>query len=153
MAAYATITDVQTRMTRPLSEDEQMVCAQLLDDAAVIIDAYNVSAPPDAKKVVSCRMAVRALGSGDAGGYPRGATQGSQTALGYSQSWTVSSGGSTGELYLERLEKKLLGVGDAAGSYSPTQELVAPPPDWPAGEQRNGTPAGSAADALSEVIA
>ena len=98
-------------------------------------------------------MVIRAVGDGGADGYPIGATQGSMTALGYTQSWTTSSGGTSGELYLEKLEKKLLGVGDAAGSYSPTQELVAPPPDWPAGEQRNGTPAGSAADALSEVIA
>lgn len=131
MAAYATVQDVQDRMTRTMTSDEQAVCAKMLDDAAVIIDAYNANAAADAKKVVSCRMAVRALGSGDAGGYPIGATQGSQTALGYSQSWTVSTGGSNGELYLERIEKKLLAVGDAIGSYSPTQELVGPPPDWP----------------------
>ena len=34
-------------------------------------------------------------------------------------------------MYLERLEKKLLAVGNAIGSYSPTQDLVSPPPDWP----------------------
>ena len=132
MAAYATVQDVQARMTRTLSASEQTVCAQLLDDAAVVIDAYNKKAAEDAKKVVSCRMVIRALGDGDAAGYPMGATQGSMTALGYTQSWTMSGGGSSGELYLEKLEKKLLGVGDAIGSYSPTQELVfdplCPPP-------------------------
>lgn len=132
MAAYATVQDVQDRMTRTMTDDEKAVCAKLLDDAAVVIDAYNSDAAADAKLVVSCRMVIRAVGDGDAGGYPIGATQGSMTALGYTQSWTTASGGSNGELYLERLEKKLLGVGDHIGSYSPTQGLVAPPPPFPA---------------------
>ena len=132
MAAYATVQDVQDRMTRTLTSDEQAVCAKLLDDAAVVIDAYNANAAADAKNVVSCRMVIRAIGNGDESGYPIGATQGSMTALGYTQSWTTSGGGSSGELYLERIEKKLLGVGDAIGSYSPTQALVALPPPFPA---------------------
>ncbi len=133
MAAYATVQDVQDRMTRTMTEDEQAVCGKLLDDAAVVIDTCNSEAPADAKKVVSCRMVIRAIGAGDASGYPIGATQGSMTALGYTQSWTNSSGGSNGELYLERLEKKLLGVGNRVGSYSPAQELVPQPlPEVPA---------------------
>ena len=32
--AYATVADVQARMTREMSEDEQAVCSTLLDDAA-----------------------------------------------------------------------------------------------------------------------
>ena len=46
------------------------------------------------------------------------------SALGYSQSWTVGSGGSVSELYLSKTDKKYLGVGNAIGSYSPVQELV-----------------------------
>lgn len=123
--AYATVADVEARMTRSLSEDEENVCSNLLDDAAVIIDAYNASASADNKKVVSIRMVVRALGDGDdAVGVPPGATQGSMSAMGYSQSWTISSGGAVGELYIAKLEKKLLGVGDSVGSYSPIEELV-----------------------------
>ena len=124
MAAYATWQDVQARLTRTLSASEQTVCTNLLEDAAVIIDSYNAQAPADAKKVVSCRMVSRAIGDGDNGGVPTGATQGSMSGLGYAQSWTVSGGGATGELYLERLEKKLLGVGDTIGNYSPIEELV-----------------------------
>ena len=124
MAAYATTTDVQNRMTRDMSTDETAVCAVLLDDAAVIIDAAAPNASADAKKVVSCRMVIRALGDGGASGVPAGATQGSMSALGYAQSWTIGSGGSTGELYLSRLERRLLGLGDTVGSYSPTQALV-----------------------------
>jgi hypothetical protein len=124
--AYATVADVQARMMRTMSQDEQAVCANLLDDAAAIIDAYNASASADAKKVVSCRMVLRALGDGSTdAGIPMGATQGSMSALGYSQSWTIGAG-SAGELYIGKLEKKLLGTGDHIGSYSPTEELVPP---------------------------
>ena len=125
MAAYATVADVQARITRDLTEDEQAVCSSLLEDAAVIIDAYNAAAAADAKKLVSCRMVIRALGDGDAStGYPVGATQGSMSGLGYSQSWATGAGAGAGELYLGRLEKKLLGADGSIGSYSPVQELA-----------------------------
>ena len=122
--AYATVQDVQDRMTRTMGSDEQAVCQKLLEDAAVIIDVYNVNAPADAKKVVSCRMVIRALGDGESSGVPMGASQGSMSGLGYSQSWTIGTGGSVGELYLGKLERKLLGSGDKIGSYSPVQELA-----------------------------
>jgi len=127
MAAYATVEDVQDRMTRIMSADEEALCGTLLDDAALIIDTYNVNATADAKKVVSCRMVIRAMGDGEDSGVPLGATQGSQSALGYSQSWTIGSGGAAGELYIGKLERKLLGCGEQIGSYSPVQELVPTP--------------------------
>lgn len=123
MAAYATVQDVQARMTRLMTADEETLCATMLDDAAVIIDVYNVNASAEAKKVVSCRIVIRALGDGGDSGVPMGATQGSQSALGYSQSWIIGSGGGAGEMYLGKLERKLLGCGDKIGSYSPTEEL------------------------------
>ncbi len=125
MAAYATVEDVEARITRTLSEDEESVCSTLLDDSAIIIDSYNSAADPANKLVVSCRMVIRALGDGDGTGVPMGATQGSMSAMGYSQSWTMSGGASVGELYLNKLDKKLLGSGNAIGSYSPVEELVA----------------------------
>ena len=121
--AYATWEDVQARLMRVLSTNEQAVCTTILDDAAVIIDAYNADAKADNKKVVSCRMVLRALGDGESAGIPMGATQGSMSGLGYSQSWSISNG-SAGELYMSKMDKKLLGVGDKIGSYSPVQELV-----------------------------
>ena len=130
LTTYATVQDVEARMVRDLSTDEEAVCTALLQDAAVIIDAAAPNASADAKKVVSCRMVIRALGDGQTGGVPVGATQGSMSALGYVQSWTVGSGGSTGELYLNKLERGLLGAGNAVGSYSPTQELVPEAPQW-----------------------
>ena len=118
--AYATMADVQSRMTRQMSSTEQGVCANLLDDAAVIIDAYNPSAEMENKQLVSVRMVIRAIGDGTDAGIPMGATQGSMSALGYSQSWTIGAG-SVGELYLGKLEKKLLGACNRIGSYSPVQ--------------------------------
>ena len=126
--AYATVTDVQARMSRTLSTAEQTLCGTMLDDAAVIIDAYNSEADAGAKKIVSCRMVIRAMGDGTDAGVPLGATQGSMSALGYSQSWTIGAGGASGELYIGKLERKLLGAGDFIGSYSPTEELVPQPP-------------------------
>lgn len=127
MAAYATVSDVQARLTRDLSTDEQAVCTTLLEDAAVMIDAVASSASADAKQIVSCRMVIRALGDGGLAGVPMGATQGSMSGLGYSQSWTIGGGGSTGELYIGKADRQLLGLGNAIGSYSPTQALVPPP--------------------------
>lgn len=122
MATYATIADIQGRMTRTLNESEQTVCLNLLDDVAVLIDAVNVNASTDAKKVVSCNAVIRAIGNGDSD-IPIGATQGTMSALGYSQSWTVGSGGSTAEIYLSRIDKKLLGANNSIGSYSPVQDI------------------------------
>lgn len=127
--AYATIEDIQKRITRELSEEEKKVCEALLDDAAVIIDSYNAGADAEAKQVVSCRLVIRAIGDGSESDIPIGATQGSQSALGYSQSWTIGGSGSVGELYLGRLEKKLLGLSGKIGSYSPTEELVRRKPE------------------------
>lgn len=122
--AYATVDDVQSRLTYTMTTDERNVCSVLLDEAAIIIDAYNKDAATDNKKTVSCRMVARVVGNTDSDGIPAGVSQGSMAGLGYSQSWTMSSGGSVGELYISKLEKKLLGCSDKIGSYSPTQELV-----------------------------
>lgn len=121
--AYATVEDVQARMTRTMSESEQAICSTMLDDAAILIDSFNAEASADVKKVVSCRVVIRELGDGDSSGVPIGATQGSMSGLGYSQSWTLSSG-TTGEMYLSKLDKQMLGYGNKIGSMSPVEELA-----------------------------
>ncbi len=128
MAGYATVADVQARMSHAMTEQEQAICATLLDDARVMIDSFAPDANVDAKKVVSCRMVIRSMGDLDGvSQVPVGATQGSMSALGYSQSWTFGATGGTGELYLGKLEKQLLGMGNKIGSYSPVQELAPEP--------------------------
>ena len=98
--AYATFSDVQSHMIRTMTTDEQALCTALLDDAAIIIDAYNADAAADNKKLVSVNMVKRAIGDDEQAGIPLGATQGSMSGLGYSQSWTQGAGASTGEVYL-----------------------------------------------------
>lgn len=120
--AYATVADIEARIGRELDATESAQAATLLDDAAVIIDTFAPSATADVKCVVSCRMVIRSLGVADSD-MPIGATQGSISGLGYSQSWTLS-GGANGELYLSKLEKSMLGMGNNIGSYSPVMELV-----------------------------
>lgn len=122
MTTYATVADVQAGMLRQMSAAEQAVCQNKLEEAAVIIDAYNINASADAKKVVSCRVVQRALGDGETT-IPLGASQGSQSGLGYSESWTFGSG-ANGEIYLNKTEKKILGCGDKIGSKSPLEDLT-----------------------------
>ena len=124
MASYATVNDVQNRTLRKLSNDELNLAKKLLQDAAVIIDLYAPGAQADAKKIVSCRMVLRVLGDGEDTGVPVGATQGTQSALGYSQTWSYPTTGSSGELYLAKMEKQMLKKGNTIGSRSPVEDLV-----------------------------
>lgn len=123
--AYASTEDVAVRMIRTLSEKERAACEVLLEDIAVLIDRVNDNATADAKKIVSCRAVARLLGSGEISEVPIGASQGSMSALGYAQSWTIGSGGAVGELYLSKTDKNLLGAGNQIGSYSPVEKLIA----------------------------
>lgn len=113
MTTYATVKKVEAGF-RDLDESEEIRAAALLDEAALIIDQINASAAEDIKELVSCRMVRRAIGDGDVSAAPIGATQGTTSALGYSQSWTLSNG-SSGELYISKLEKQMLGAGARIG--------------------------------------
>lgn len=121
--AYATVEDVQKRMTRTLSQDEETVCATLLEDAGILIDQECGSDNVAVKGIVSCRMVIRAIGDGSDMTVPVGATQGSMSALGYAQSWTINSG-SVGELYLSKADRRMLGMSNTIGSYSPVESLA-----------------------------
>lgn len=120
--AYATIEQVESGF-RDLTGDEKKRCKALLDEASIIIDAYNCDASENAKQVVSCRMVRRAIGDSDLQAVPLGSSQGSVSAGGYTQSWTLGTG-SAGELYLGKVEKKLLRAGNKIGTYSPVEGLV-----------------------------
>ena len=120
--AYATYQDVEAGF-REMDADERALCTALLDEAATIIDTFGKTDDADVLKLVSCRMVRRAIGDGGGMSVPMGASQGSMSAGGYSQSWTLASG-STGELYISKLEKGLLGCGNSIGSYSPVEELA-----------------------------
>ena len=59
--AYATCEDIQQRRNLPMNDWER--CTALLEDAAVIVDAYNQEASEAAKKLVSCNMVIRVMES------------------------------------------------------------------------------------------
>ncbi len=115
--AYATFEDIAKRITANESDGERYDA--LLEDAAIIIDAYNPNASEGAKRLVSCNMVIRVIGS-EGEGMPIGATQMTASALGYSQTWANANG--NGELYLTKMDKKLLGAGNRIGFLSPYKE-------------------------------
>lgn len=123
--AYATFTDVQIRIGKTFSETEQDICTSLLDRAALMIDSYSAASDKsDAiKKEVSVNMVGRVM-TDTSMDIPVGASQGSMSGLGYAQSWTMGTGGSVGELYFGKADRKLLGIGNQIGSYSPVEELA-----------------------------
>lgn len=66
---------------------------------------------------------VLAVGNGTIGeGVPIGTTQTTTTAMVYSQTWTNANG--SGELYLTKLDKKILGVGNRIGYFNPYSSLI-----------------------------
>lgn len=119
---YADASDVEAGF-RKLDTDEKERCDALLEEAAIVIDAFNAEATADRKKLVSCRMVRRQLDSSQGAVlFPMGASQGSASAMGYSQTWSMPNG-SVGELYLSKLEKRLLGAGNRIGACSPLEAM------------------------------
>ena len=118
---YTTLEKVQKGF-RALNDNESERAAALIEEAAIKIDAIAPNASTDAKDIVSRNMVRRAIGA-KYSDVPVGATQGSMSALGYTQSWTIG-GGSNGELYFSKEDRRLLGVGNRIGSYSPLEDLL-----------------------------
>ena len=126
MMKYATVEEVEAGFrTIDPNSDEGKKCEALLGEAGVLIDAYNPEASSEAKKIVSCHIVRRMLGDGENSySVPMGSTQGSIAAGGYSQSWTYGSSSGAGEMYLTRNDKKLIGVSNRIGTYSPLEAMV-----------------------------
>ena len=118
---HVTCEDVEARY-RDLDADERARCSALLHDAEAMIDMFAGESVTDEIKALVCRsMVIRALNSSDAC-VPIGATQATQTGLGYTQSYTFGSGQS-GELYFSKMEKRLLKINARIGSVSPIEHL------------------------------
>lgn len=114
---YASVDQVEAGF-RVMGEDERKQCEALIIEASVLVDSVAKSATPLQKQIAVCRMVRRAIGSGvDA--TPIGSTQGSVSALGYSQSWTMGSSGSVGEMYIGKTERTILGMSNKIGASNP----------------------------------
>lgn len=122
MTTYATYEDVQKRLGQTFDTTQIDICDILLERAALEIDSYNANATADAKKSVSVEAVARAMN--ETSDIPMGASQGSMSAMGYSQSWTLSSGGTVGSVYLSKSDKRLLGVGNQIGASNPLSVLM-----------------------------
>lgn len=108
--AYATVSDIESRW-RALNEAEQSRASVLIDDASAMLTALvNVDSDDQEQaqllKQVCCSMVIRAMSATETDAF--GASQMSMTAGPYSQSWSYSN--PTGDMYLTKLEKRLLGI-------------------------------------------
>lgn len=106
--AYATLEDLEARRG-VLDPDEREKAAALLDDAAVILDGLVTVDGSEEQEmllmIVSCNMVSRALSATpDAFGVSSLST----TAGVYSESLQYAN--PSGDMYLTKLEKRLLGV-------------------------------------------
>ena len=117
---FAEVSDVEARW-RPLTDAEAAKCAALLDDAsALIASLVDVESRDEGfrelARMAACSMVQRAMSTAAADGY--GVTQQSMTAGPYTQSW--SYGGQTGDLYLTKSERRMLGVKARGRSLHPS---------------------------------
>lgn len=126
---YATVNDLEARW-RPLASDESSRAEVLLEDAAVRLDAAcPPSDPPTvqelaARKIVSCEMVKRAMASGTAGAGV-GITSIQQGAGPYQE--TLQFANPTGDLYLTKADRKLLGCGAQEAFTVPMVDWSAAP--------------------------
>ena len=106
--AYATLEELEARRG-VLDPDDREKAAALLEDAAVILDALVVIDGTEEQEtllnLVSCNMVIRAL-STTPDAY--GVSSLSTTAGVYSESLQYSN--PSGDMYLTKLEKRLLGI-------------------------------------------
>lgn len=118
--AYADVSDIEARW-RTLTDEETARAATLLEDASTMLSSLVTVDDGDQQQaaalcMVSCNMVIRVMSAGTAATF--GATGGSMTGGPYSQSWTYEA--PTGDMYLTKSEKALLGVSSMiVGSIPP----------------------------------
>lgn len=108
--AFADVSDLESRW-RELSTEEEARANVLLGDASAILSALVTVDNSDYEqsellKMVCCDMVIRAMSATAADAF--GVSQTSMTAGPYTQSFSYSN--PSGDMYLTRLEKRLLGI-------------------------------------------
>ena len=123
MTQYATVTDLQARSFRTLSDQEVVAGGKLLDDALVLIQAAVPSAADRADTdpvfralvvQIECAMVLRVVNN------PTGVRSRSKGVDDFAESETIDSSRSTGELYVSDAEIARLsdGAGDPSGAFT-----------------------------------
>lgn len=108
--AFADVSDLESRW-RELSTEEEARANVLLGDASAILSALVTVDNSDYEqsellKMVCCDMVIRAMSATASDAF--GVSQTSMTAGPYTQSFSYSN--PSGDMYLTRLEKRLLGI-------------------------------------------
>lgn len=108
--AFAEVSDIESRW-RELSTDEQSRASVLIDDASAMLTALVAIDTDDDEqaqllKQVCCSMVIRAMSATEADTF--GVSQSTITAGPYSQ--TSNYANPSGDMYLTKLEKRLLGI-------------------------------------------
>ena len=114
--AHADVSDIEVRMQRTFTEAESASVQSLIDGASAVLDKLvnydDTAEQQQLLNFVCVNMVCRAVSA--MGFDVLGASQASMTAGAYTQSF--SFGTPSGDLYLTKLEKRLLGIGGYIGS-------------------------------------
>lgn len=117
--AYAEVSDLEARLGRELTTDEQARAEVLLGDASAMLDALMGDAAAekqDLLRMVNCNMVIRVMGIDSAESY--GVDSMSITAGPYAQTWNYNA--PSGDMYLTKSEKLMLGLyGGYIGTIRP----------------------------------
>ena len=113
--AFATYTDIEARW-RTLTAEEQAKATTLLDDASVVLAGLVTVDDSDEQqaaclKMVSCSMVIRSMVASESNAY--GVDELSATMGPFGQ--TAHFANPNGDMYLTKLEKKMLGIGGGKG--------------------------------------
>lgn len=108
--AFAVVSDIEMRW-RELSTDEKTRASTLIEDATAMLTALVKVDASDQQQAqllntVCCNMVIRAMAQSGMDTF--GVSQAAITAGPYTQSFSYSN--PSGDMYLTKLEKKLLGV-------------------------------------------
>lgn len=108
---FADVSDIEVRW-RTLTSDERDRATALIEDASAMIAtlAKDIDVADENQlhliNTVVCNMVIRSISATESDSY--GVDSMSMTAGVYSQSWNYNN--PTGDLYLTKLEKRLLGI-------------------------------------------
>ena len=108
--AFAEVSDIEARW-RSLSDDEKSRAGVLIEDASAMLSALvdvdaNDQQQAELLNTVCCNMVIRAMAQSNMDTF--GVSQSAITAGPYTQSFSYSN--PSGDMYLTKLEKKLLKV-------------------------------------------
>ena len=117
MIKFCTQTDVEQRLRRDLTEDEEDYLDGMIQEAQLLVTAYLGCGPdpyidaeniPDAVRIVTSRMVARVLQEADTAPEYFGATQVGETAGPFSQQVTFQSGSRLGSPWLAKADRETL---------------------------------------------